>query len=216
MISTPVPDRAMPPARVLLSVAGHIALAGLVLLVALHTKTRPVYRESRCCMVALYWPGATNTGHTLAAPPARKRKAARHAAPVAPAPSQNTSPAPAAQPAESQTGMAAPQQQPTVGTGTGAENAEPAFPVYYPTPEVADASLLPSTERKVIVDVDISAVGEVTDERLVQGLGNGVDQIVLSTVKGWRFRPATLNGTAIASVEELVFPFSRNAPSTGA
>jgi hypothetical protein len=33
---------------------------------------------------------------------------------------------------------------------------------------------------------------------------------VLSTVKSWRFHPATLNGTAVASVEELVFPFDQN------
>jgi hypothetical protein len=32
-------------------------------------------------------------------------------------------------------------------------------------------------------------------------------------VKSWKFHPATLNGTAVASIEELVFPFNRDYPS---
>ena len=109
-----------------------------------------------------------------------------------------------------------PQQATMIGTGTGTESAEPAFPVYYPTPVVSDRSLLPVVERKVIVNVTISAQGDVTDEKLVEGIGNGLDALVLATVKSWRFQPATLNGTATASVEELVFPFNRDYPNDGA
>lgn len=213
MIFSQAAGRDKPPARLLLSIASHAVMLALVVLLTLHTKVRPVYRESRCCTVALYWSGATNGGTARTTAPVRKRKAGRSSARASTV-NHNSSPVPAAQSAASQPGAAAPQQQPTVGTGTGAENAEPAFPVYYPTPGVPDPSLLPATEQKVIVDVQISAMGEVIDEKLVQGLGNGVDQIVLSTVKGWRFHPATLNGNAIASVEELVFPFSRNAPTS--
>ena len=97
-----------------------------------------------------------------------------------------------------------------MGIGEGDQNAEPALPVFRPAPDVADRTLLPQKEQKVIVEVEISELGDVTSEKLVQGLGNALDQIVLETVKGWRFRPATLNGTAIASVEDLVFPFNQN------
>ena len=78
---------------------------------------------------------------------------------------------------------------------------------------MTDRSLLPAVEQKIIVNVTISPLGEVTDEKLVQGLGNNLDQIVLNTVKSWKFHPATLNGTAVASIEELVFPFNRDYPS---
>jgi TonB family protein len=97
-----------------------------------------------------------------------------------------------------------------VGIGVGDENAEPALPVYRPAPDVGDRSLLPPKEQKIVVEVEISELGDVTSEKLVQGLGNALDGIVLETVKGWRFRPATLNGTAVASVEQLVFPFNQN------
>ena len=60
------------------------------------------------------------------------------------------------------------------------------------------------------MNVDISSVGEVIDETLVQGLGNPVDQIVLETIRGWHFRPATLNGTAVASAQKIVIPMSRD------
>ena len=78
---------------------------------------------------------------------------------------------------------------------------------------MADRSVLPAIEQKIIVDVTISADGDVTDEKLVQGLGNSLDDVVLRTVKAWRFHPATLNGNNVASVEQLVFPFNRDYPS---
>jgi TonB family protein len=59
-----------------------------------------------------------------------------------------------------------------------------------------------------VVDVNVSAQGEVSDEKLVQGLGNNVDQIILDTVKTWKFHPASSDGNAVASVAELVFPLS--------
>jgi TonB family protein len=105
------------------------------------------------------------------------------------------------------------QPQQTIGTGNGTDDADPAFPTYFPRPAVTDRSLLPAVEQKIIVNVTISADGDVTDEKLVQGLGNSLDDVVLHTVKSWRFHPATLNGNNVASVEQLVFPFNRDYPS---
>lgn len=195
----------------LFSAAAHAALVLLTLLLALHTTVRPVYRQSRCCSVALYWSGGMGSRTSTVKAGLRR---ARHASRPAAASTAGSNPSPVSRAAaNSQPGIAAPQQQATLGTGAGADNAEPAFPVYFPTPGVADRSLLPPAEQKIIVDVSISALGDVTDEKLIQGLGNSLDQVVLQTVKGWRFHPATLNGSAIASVEELVFPFSRDYPA---
>ena len=94
------------------------------------------------------------------------------------------------------------------GEGTGTDNATPAFPIYSPTPPV-DRSLLPRSDENVVVDVSVSSLGEVLDERLVHGLGNGIDQVILDTVKNWKFHPATVNGNPIDSVSELVFPLSQ-------
>lgn len=197
---------------ILFSIAGHAACLALVV-VALHIhRAQPVVLQQRCCSTALLWTGPAQSGVAKPAPAVRVR---RHARLPVPQPAPHTSPSPvrAPQASSSQAAVAAQQPDSTLGTGAGNEDAEPAFPVYFPQPGLADRSLLPATEQKIIVNVDISAQGEVTDETLVQGLGNSLDQSVLTVVKSWRFHPATLNGAPVASVQELVFPFSRNTPS---
>ncbi len=202
------------PTGVLLSLASHAAMIGTVVLLTVHfSRVRPVYRDSRCCMTPLYWTGGSGANSAVAKPAAHQRRSKPAPAPVSAGTTNQPTAIAAAQISASQPGIAGQQQQPTIGTGAGSENAEPAFPVYYPSPGVTDRSLLPAVEQKIIVEVTVSALGDVTDEKLVQGLGNNLDAIVLSTVKGWRFHPATLNGAAIASVEELVFPFNRDYPS---
>lgn len=100
------------------------------------------------------------------------------------------------------------QHDPVPGNGADLQSADPAFPVFSPRPAIADRSLLPSSEQQVIVDVKVSASGDVLEATVIKGLGNALDQTVLTTVKTWRFHPATVNGTAVATEAELVFPFS--------
>lgn len=211
-----------PQAGLLLSLAVHAGLLGVVVLLTLNWgKVRPVYRESRCCTAALYWSG--NTGVSDSSPAAAVHKRRPKTAPV-PVPKTSLIENPmrlrqvrtVEQPAESrlsQSGNPTPQSQQSLGTGAGTDDAEPAFPTYFPRPAVTDRSLLPAVEHKIIVHVTISPLGDVTDEKLVQGIGNGLDDLVLKTVQGWRFHPATLNGNAVASVEDLVFPFNQDYPA---
>jgi protein TonB len=100
------------------------------------------------------------------------------------------------------------------GSGADQESADPAFPVFSPHPAVSDRSLLPHSNQEVVVDVKVSAAGDVLEATLVKGIGNGLDQIVLDTVKSWRFHPATINGNPVATEAELVFPFNLNYPTT--
>jgi TonB family protein len=100
------------------------------------------------------------------------------------------------------------------GNGSDADEIHPGFPIFSPRPPVSDRALLPATERKIIVDVNVDALGQVTDEHLMQGLGNRLDQIVLDTVKSWRFQPETVNGKPVASEAELIFPFNLQYPLT--
>ena len=107
-----------------------------------------------------------------------------------------------------------PQDSRTAGSGADQQNADPAFPVFSPHPPVSDRSLLPRSNQEVVVDVKVSAAGDVLEATLVKGIGNGLDQIVLDTVKSWRFHPATINGNPVATEAELVFPFNLNYPTT--
>ena len=77
----------------------------------------------------------------------------------------------------------------------GSQDATPAFPVYSPLRHI-DRSLLPKADENVVVDVNVSALGEVLDEKLVHGLGTSVDQTILDTVRSWKFHPATVDGNA--------------------
>lgn len=104
--------------------------------------------------------------------------------------------------------------QAVTGNGSDAEDARPAFPTFSPRPPVTERSLLPAGEEKIVVDVNVDADGQVIGETLVKGLGTKLDQIVLDTVKTWRFQPATVNGKPIASEAELIFPFTPDSPLT--
>lgn len=191
-----------------LSLATHGALL-LIGFLALHPRhIRPIFAESRCCSTTLYW--SPNAG--VHAP---KQKTDAHQQHRAPLPTHSTQPVLASAPVAPknptvENGQTSPQQLASMGVGASDENAEPALPVYRPAPGVTDRSLLPDKEQNIVVEVEISALGDVTGEKLLHGLGNALDQVVLQTVKGWRFRPATLNGTAVASTEDLVFPFNHD------
>ncbi len=98
------------------------------------------------------------------------------------------------------------------GNGSDTHDAVPAFPVFSPRPPVTDRSLLPASERKIVVDVNVDAAGQVVKERLITGIGNKLDQIVLDIVKTWRFQPAMVDGKPVPTQAELIFPFDRNYP----
>ena len=100
------------------------------------------------------------------------------------------------------------------GNGSDLRDVRPAFPVFSPRPPVTDRSLLPTSEQKIVVDVDLNESGEVISESLVKGMGNQLDQIVLDIVKTWRFHPATIDGKPVATEAELIFPFNPDYPLT--
>jgi periplasmic protein TonB len=79
---------------------------------------------------------------------------------------------------------------------------------------VNDRSLLPATEKKIVVDVKLDAQGLVLSETLVQGMGTRLDKIVLDIALTWRFQPATVNGKPVPSEAELIFPFNSSYPIT--
>jgi TonB family protein len=206
---------------VLVSVLAHAAVLGCLLWAGLSGHLRPkgqVVAESKTYSISMVQTAGashalpvpvheiTSTGQSRKSPELTDQKKlfdanrAPHAARVAP---------PKDAQAEGRgTGTA------TAGVGADAQDATPAFPVFSPKPPVNDRGLLPAAEQQIVVDVNVNAQGDVVSETLVKGMGTALDQIVLATVKSWRFQPATVNGTAVASESELIFPFNLKYPIT--
>jgi periplasmic protein TonB len=89
----------------------------------------------------------------------------------------------------------------------GSGSIQIALTTYSPSPK-PDLSALPhGIQGDVVVDVTIDPSGKVADLAVLHGLGYGIESSVIGTLKTWVFRPATKDGTPIASVQELHFHF---------
>jgi protein TonB len=103
----------------------------------------------------------------------------------------------------------------TSATGSGGSDAlgqgelKLALMVNHPYPSPNLSPLPSGTTGDVIVDIVIDANGAVAKYSLVKGLGHGVDDTVLATVQKWTFKPATRNGIAVASEQELLFHYEK-------
>jgi TonB family protein len=92
------------------------------------------------------------------------------------------------------------------GSATGFE-IKPALPVVGPQPQVYTSNLPRGFEGDVIVEITIDEQGNITNKALVHGLGNGLDEQAISVLESWRFRPATRDGVAIPSKQDVYFHF---------
>jgi TonB family protein len=91
------------------------------------------------------------------------------------------------------------------GPGSGNE-ARPALPLVFPDPAVYSWQL-GGLQGDVIVEVTIDEQGNVTETRILQSLQQNIDDKVIATLRGWRFRPATVDGVAISSRQDVHFHF---------
>jgi TonB family protein len=88
------------------------------------------------------------------------------------------------------------------------EEVRPALPVVSPDPHVASDEL-GSLQGDVIVEVTIDEHGNIVQKVVVQSLTPAIDSKVLEALENWRFRPATRNGIAIASKQDVYYHFPR-------
>lgn len=80
----------------------------------------------------------------------------------------------------------------------------------FPTPK-PDLSQLPrGAKGDVVLDVVIDENGKIAKLTMERGVGHGVDESVIATVRNWEFHPATRNGKPVASEQELLFHFERS------
>lgn len=94
------------------------------------------------------------------------------------------------------------------GTLTGYE-VRPALPVFTYDPMVDRSELPAGFEGNIIVEITIDEQGNVVQEVVTQSIAPAVDAKVLAAVRQWRFRPATRDGVAIASKQDVYYHFPR-------
>jgi TonB family protein len=91
------------------------------------------------------------------------------------------------------------------GPSTGIE-ATPALPLVFPDPAIYPWQVR-DLQGDVVVEVTIDQQGNVSDTRLLQSLKQDIDEKCVATVRNWRFRPAMVDGVAIASRQDVHFHF---------
>ncbi len=202
------------PTAALVSVVVHGGLLALVAGVGIATRQHIVRSAEPVGIAQIELMGGPGRVR-LQLPPMPAMARTRRVDPKAPVPARAILPA---KPATHKDAGGGAPAVPAAGEGTGpaakgngddAQDAQPAFPVFSPHPAVSDRALLPESQQNIVVDVSVDAQGGVVKETLVKGIGNGLDQIVLDTVKQWRFKPATVNGKAVPTEAELIFPFDQ-------
>ena len=99
---------------------------------------------------------------------------------------------------------------PQGGDALGAGNVTVALATFFPTPHPDLGSLPHGTRGDVIVDVVIDEQGRIVTTQVAQGLGHGIDEIVLATIQTWTFKPATKDGIAVPSQQELLFHYEHS------
>jgi len=85
--------------------------------------------------------------------------------------------------------------------------ARPALPLNFPDPHVHASELPPGVTGDVIVEVTIDAAGNITNKKVLQSIGYGIDEKVLAVLENWRFTPATVLGRPVASRQDVHFHF---------
>jgi TonB family protein len=83
--------------------------------------------------------------------------------------------------------------------------ARPAFPINFPDPPRSE--MPQGLSGDVVIEVTIDTQGNVADTKILESLGDGIDDKVVATVRNWRFTPAMVNGVAIASRQDVHFHF---------
>ncbi len=87
------------------------------------------------------------------------------------------------------------------------DEVRPALPVVYPDPGVRAADLQGIAEGDVIVEITIDESGTIVQKAMIRSMGPVIDAKVLAALENWRFRPATRNGAAIPSKQDVCYHF---------
>lgn len=84
---------------------------------------------------------------------------------------------------------------------------KPALPIIFP--DVPRSGIPPSIDGNVVAEITIDKHGYVVETVILQSLGREIDTRVIETLNNWQFTPATMDGVAIASKQDVYFHFPR-------
>ncbi len=93
------------------------------------------------------------------------------------------------------------------GSPISGDEVMPALPEVFPDPPVSRSDIPAGVQGDVIVEVTIDEQGNVVQTKLLQGIGYGIEQKVLSVLQRWHFRPASKDGMTIASQHIVYFHY---------
>lgn len=79
--------------------------------------------------------------------------------------------------------------------------------VYAPLPQYTEPARRARKEGVMIVQALIDRDGNVTQVKIVRGLGLGLDESAMTTVHQWRFEPARLQGRSVSIYYNLTIHF---------
>jgi periplasmic protein TonB len=219
-----LPNRRLFVGPTSLSVAAHVLVAGIVFFsLRLHpvhvfslpgtelgTRVELAYLPGRAPVPAVHAqpkvkPRVVSTPQIRAAPSLRPAKPALAALQMQPLPHLTVT-----ESAPSPNASAPASAIPDASSGSdswGSGSVQIALTTFSPSP-APDLSALPhGVQGDVVVDVTIDPSGKVADLAVLRTLGYGIESSVIGTLKTWTFRPATKDGTPIASVQELHFHY---------
>ena len=86
-------------------------------------------------------------------------------------------------------------------------DVRPAYPVVFPDPPISRTDFPDGFQGDVIVEVTIDKLGNVIDLKLLRGVGRGIDEKVLATLRSWHYKPATMDGEPIAEKHDVHFHY---------
>ncbi|HTC92227.1 MAG TPA: energy transducer TonB [Terriglobales bacterium] len=85
-----------------------------------------------------------------------------------------------------------------------------ALPLTTPDPEITRSDLPRGFVGDAVVVVTIDREGKVVQTKITQALGYGLDSRIVSALMNWRFKPASYDGTPIASLQEIHLHYPDN------
>jgi TonB family protein len=94
----------------------------------------------------------------------------------------------------------------SAGFGAGSE-VRPALPLYAFDPLLLPGDVVGNAEGDEVVEITIDESGNVVGMHVLQSLGPAVDAKVLAVLQNWRFRPATRDGVAIPSKQDIHYHY---------
>ena len=86
----------------------------------------------------------------------------------------------------------------------------PALPIVSLDPTVPQSELAGGIEGDVVVEITIDDQGNIVEKTVVKSLTASIDLRVLAALESWRFRPATKDGMAIPSKQDVFYHFKAN------